>query len=166
VGFDAEVVRRVHSGRSGGISKLSYVPAAIGAYFGYEYPGLEVTVDGVPFPEGAYQVVVANAGVYAGHFSVAPDASIDDGLLDVCLLYGKRRSLLRQGLRALRRRPLAARPTRHSGTGALTVRAKEVVIPGPPSAPVQIDGDPAEGLPLSVRVRPGALRVVVPEARD
>jgi diacylglycerol kinase family enzyme len=161
-GLDADVIRRVHRGRQHGISKLSYVPATLGAFFRYEYPGIEVVIDGTPMPPGPFQVVVANARVYAGYFAVASEAEVDDGLLDVCLLYGGKWSLLRQGLRALRKRPLLARPQRHAGAGAIVLRAREIFIPGPPSAPVEIDGDPAAGLPQTVRVLPGALRVIVP----
>jgi len=162
VGFDADVIRRVHIGRERGISMYTYAPATAGAYLGYGYPGIEVEVDGRAMPPGAFQVVVANAGSYAGYFKVAGRAEIDDGWLDVCLLYGGKWSLLRQALRALRGRPLLARPETHRGPGAVCLRAREVFIPGPPSAPVQIDGDMATGLPRTIRVLPGALRVIVP----
>ena len=163
-GFDAEIVRRVHLGRRHGISKLSYVPAALGAFFTYNFPGIEAVVDGVPAPEGAFMVVVANARTYAGYFQVARDAAIDDGLLDVVLFYGGRRSLVRQALRALGKKPLLARRDRNSGPGTIVLRAEEVLVSGPPGAPVQIDGDTAGPLPQAVKVLPGALRVVVPES--
>jgi YegS/Rv2252/BmrU family lipid kinase len=163
-GFDAEIIRRVHSGRSGGIRKLSYLGAALGSFFGYGYPPLEVVADGVPLPEGAIGAVVANARVYAGYFELAPGAEIDDGRLDVCVFYGSKWSLVRQALRAWRGRPLVARPQRHSGTGAIVLQAREVFIPGPPSAPVQIDGDVAAGLPQTVKVLHRALRVLVPKS--
>jgi YegS/Rv2252/BmrU family lipid kinase len=161
-GFDAEVVRRVHQRREGGISKFSYASASIGAFFRYEFAGIEVVADGKPMPEGAFMVVVANARVYAGHFEVATRAEIDDGLLDVCLYYGSKWSLIGQGMRAFKKRPPRARPDRHRGSGAITVRAREVFIPGPPSVPVQIDGDIAAGLPQTIKVLPGELRVIVP----
>ncbi len=162
-GFDAEVVRRVHRGRRHGISKLSYVPAALGAFWSYAFPGIEVIVDGVPAPRGAHMLVVANGRTYAGYFQVARDAAIDDGLLDVCLLYGGKWSLVRQALRAFGKKALIARPEHHRGTGAVHIRAREVFIPGPPSVPVEIDGDMAGALPQRVRVVPGALKVIVPE---
>ncbi len=162
-GLDAEVIRRVHRNRHHGIRKRSYVPAILSSYFGYGYPGLEVAVDGKAMPPGAFQVVVANARSYAGYFEVAGRAEIDDGLLDVCLLYGGKWSLFRQALRALRKTSLLTRPESHRGSGAICLRAREVFIPGPPSAPVQIDGDMAAGLPQTVRVLPGALKVIAPE---
>jgi diacylglycerol kinase (ATP) len=160
VGFDADIVRRVHRDRRHGIRKFSYVPAALGGYLGYEYPGLEVTVDGKAMPPGAFQLVVANARTYAGYFAVAVDAAIDDGMLDVILLYGGRWSLLRQAVRALGKRAPYLRRDPSSGAGALVMRAREVFVPGPPSAPVQIDGDMAAGLPQTIRVLPGALKVI------
>jgi len=161
-GFDAEVVRRVHRGREGGISKLAYAAATAAALVTYPRPGLEAMADGLPLPAGAFQIVVANARVYGGYFRLAREAAVDDGMLDVCLFYGGRLSLLRQALRAFRKLPLLVRPERHRGAGAITLRAREVFVPGPPSAPTQIDGDIAAGLPQRIRVLPRALRVLVP----
>jgi len=166
VGFDAEVVRRVHRERRHGISKLSYVPATLGALCRYGFPGIEVIVDGVPAPEGAFMVVVANGRTYAGYFQVARDAAVDDGLLDVVLLYGGRWTLTRQAVRALLKMPLLARRDRHSGSGAVLMRGREVFIPGPPSAPVALDGDVAGALPQAIKVLPGALQVIAPEQGD
>jgi YegS/Rv2252/BmrU family lipid kinase len=161
-GIDAEVVRRVHLGRRGGTSKLKYVAAAAGALVGHTLSGIEATVDGVCIPAGAVQLVVCNARLYGGHFVLAPEARLDDGWLDVVLVYGGRGALLGQALRALRRRPLAGRPLQGSGPGAVLLRAREVLVSGPPGVPVEIDGDIAAGLPVRITVQPGRLQVIVP----
>ena len=162
VGFDAEVIRRVHAGRRGGISVLSYVPRALSAFFSYPFPGVDVVVDGVPAPPGATQVVIANARVWGGWFHLAREARIDDGLLDVVLFYGGRFSLTRQVIRAFFKRPMLPRRGRDSGPGAIEMQGHEVFIPGSPAAPFQIDGDMAGSPPLSIKVLPGALKVIAP----
>ena len=75
-------------------------------------------------------------------------------------MYGGKWSLVRQALRAFGKKALVARPERHRGAGAVLLRAKEVFIPGPPSVPVQIDGDTAGSPPQAIRVVPGALKVI------
>ena len=162
VGFDAEVVTRVHASRRRGIHMAAYVPAGLGALFGYTFPPIEVNVDGVAAPAGAVQVVVSNTRTWGGPFVLARDARIDDGWLDVCLFYGGRLSLAVQALRAALKRPLAVRPDRSGASGAVVLRAREVFIPGPPSAPVEMDGDPGPTLPLHLKVLPGAVRVIAP----
>jgi diacylglycerol kinase (ATP) len=166
VGFDAEVVAAVHSSRRGGISLAHYVPAALKACMTYTLPHIEVVIDGVPQPPGAVQVVVGNTRVWGGPMVLAPEARMDDGLLDVCLFYGGRLSLLGQGLRAVMRLPLATRRERLAGSGAILCRAREIFIPGPPSVPVEMDGDPGPPLPLSIKVIPKAVRAIVPRAPE
>ena len=162
VGFDAEVVSTMHATRRGGISLVHYLPAVVRACLSYSFPHIEVVVDGVPQPPGPVQVVIGNTRVWGGPMVLAPEARVDDGLLDVCLFYGSRLSLLGQGVRALLRRPMAGRRNRLSGSGAILCRAREVFIPGPPSVPVEMDGDPGPPLPLAIKVLPGAARVIVP----
>jgi len=161
-GFDAEVVKRVHQKRHGGISMLRYLPAALSTFFSYELRPIEVLVDGQEAPPGAVQLVVCNARTYGGVMYLSADASIDDGLLDVCLFYGSRWSLLRQALRVLTGRQLKVRASRHVGNGVLIIKAREIVISGPPSLPVEIDGDIADNPPHTIKVIPAGLTVIVP----
>ena len=165
VGFDAEVVARVHASRRGGMHIASYLPHVTQAFFSYAFPPVEVVVDGVAAPPGPVQVIVANTRIWGGPLVLAPEARIDDGWLDVCLFYGGRWSLTAQALRALLKRPMAGRKERFSGSGALVLRAREVFIPGPPSAPVEMDGDPGPPLPLSIKVLPKAVQVIVPREK-
>ena len=164
-GFDAAVVAAVHASRRGGIHVASYVPAVLSATVNYRFPGIEVVIDGVPAPPGAVQVVIGNTRVWGGWMVLSRDARIDDGLLDVMLFYGGRASLAGQGMRAFLKRPLAVRRDRFSGNGAIICQAREVLIPGPPSVPVEMDGDPGPPLPLAVRVLPKAVRAIVPRER-
>lgn len=166
VGFDAEVVARVHAARRQGLSQLSYVPAAMGAFFTYGFPGIEVVVDGAAAPPGPVQVVVGNTRTWGGPMVLSQDARIDDGLLDVSLFYGGRGSLTGQALRALMKRPLSKRPDRPGASGVLLFKAREVYVPGPPSAPVEMDGDPGPPLPLHIKVLPRAVEVIVPADAD
>jgi YegS/Rv2252/BmrU family lipid kinase len=161
-GFDAEVVKRVHKKRHGGISMLRYLPAAMATFFSYELRSIEALVDGLEAPPGAVQIVICNARTYGGVMHLSPDATIDDGLLDVCLFYGSRWSLLGQALRVLIGRKLKLRASRHAGNGVLIIKAREIVIAGPPSLPVEIDGDIAANPPHTIKVIRAGLTVIVP----
>lgn len=164
VGFDADVVANVHASRRGGINMMaSYVPAIVKSGLTYAFPAIEVVIDGVAAPPGAVQVVVGNTRTWGGPFVLAPEARMDDGLLDISLFYGGRAALTAQALRAVLKQPMAKR--KDKGSGALHYQAKEVFIPGPPSASVEIDGDPGPPLPLAIKVLPKVLKVVTPEEK-
>lgn len=96
VGFDASVVRRVHERRTGSISYAHYIRPMLSTcwHYGASHP-LRVQVDGEVICERAYYVVVGNTRRYGGPFAVTPNASMDDGLLDVWALGScRRRDLL------------------------------------------------------------------------
>ena len=46
----------------------------------------KVTVDGDAHEFTGYSVAVANSGVFGGGMHLAPDAQLDDGILDVVLI--------------------------------------------------------------------------------
>ena len=46
----------------------------------------EVTIDGERLDYTGYSVAVANSGVFGGGMYLAPDASLEDGKLDVVLI--------------------------------------------------------------------------------
>ena len=89
---------------------------------------------------------------------IAPDALVDDGWLDLCIVGDISR------LTALREMPNLYRGT-HVRNPAVTVhRAREIEISGEGTTRVHLDGEPFGPIPLRVRVAPAALRVAAPEA--
>ena len=102
-------------------------------------------------------VVIANAGTIGGHLDFAPDARMDDGKLDLCILHSF-------GLRDL------VRIIWHSLVGQLPkdrgvsfYQAKSIEITTDPPLDVQVDGEVEDlPLPLVARVVPQALQVRVP----
>ena len=102
-------------------------------------------------------VVVANAGTISGNIEFAPGAKMDDGQMDLVILHQLgARDLIRLGWKAL------FGALKHDR--ALTcVAGKTMLIKSNPPLDTQIDGETVElHPPLKVEVRPGALRVVVP----
>ena len=161
-GFDADVVRRLHSERKGNIHHLSYAKPILDSIRNYDYPLLRVNyADGGDRPgserrsgEGRW-VFVVNLPRYAGGLNIAPGASGSDGLLDVCTF--KEGSLWR-GLMYLSEVMLG----RHQNLPDFTqVQVAEVRVESESSVPYQLDGDPGGELPLVVRSLPGRLRVIV-----
>ncbi|MGQ0633863.1 MAG: diacylglycerol/lipid kinase family protein [Planctomycetaceae bacterium] len=158
VGFDAEVVRRVHEARSGHISHAAYIQPILDSLRTYDYPRLRVWIDDAPRPEEASLVEVVNLPAYALGLPVARSASGHDGRLDL--------RLFEQGSAFQMMRYLCnvALGTHETLPDVKSLAARRVRIESSRRAPVQADGDPAGGTPVEISVLPGAMQVFAPPA--
>ncbi len=115
-----------------------------------------VTIDGESLDFPGYSVAVANSGVFGGGMFLAPDASLEDGKLDVVLIRQQSR------LRYLRGLPRVFNGS-HLKDPAITLhQGCEITFEADRPFTAYADGDPIGDLPLTVQVLPGALRVVAP----
>jgi len=115
-------------------------------------------VDGERHDFRGYTVVVSNSGYYGSGLHVAPRAEVDDGVLDiVCIADTPRRAFLRT-IKLLR--------TGHHVDldNITTLRGRRVEISADRPVPAYGDGEPITDLPVTVTLRPGALRVLAPDA--
>lgn len=107
-----------------------------------------------------YFVDVANNSVYGGGMWIAPEAEIDDGLFDVVAIeeVGKLRFL--SGLRDVLK-------GNHLDKDEVSVfRAPRLQIDASRPFPVYADGDHLTDLPVSLRVLPSALSILVPGSEE
>ena len=68
------------------LGQLVYVYATLRAVRAWRPARWEVVIDGAPRSFTGYSVAVANSGVFGGGMYLAPDAKLDDGLLDVVMI--------------------------------------------------------------------------------
>lgn len=100
-------------------------------------------------------VAVANGRCFGGGLPIAPDASLDDGTLNVVVLGDlSRRALLRHARRFYT-------GTHYDLDGVDTFRGQHITAAPLSDAPVLIDmdGEPMGRLPASFSIRPSALRI-------
>ena len=83
-GFDSDV-QDIANGTRLPLGELVYVYATLRALHGWRHARWEVVVDGEAQEFDGYSVAVANSGVFGGGMYLVPDASLDDGMLDVVL---------------------------------------------------------------------------------
>jgi YegS/Rv2252/BmrU family lipid kinase len=107
-----------------------------------------------------YFVAVANNSVYGGGMWIAPEAEIDDGLFDVVAIgeVGKLRFLW--GLRDV------LKGTHLDKDEVSVFRAPRLQLDASRPFPVYADGDHLTDLPVSLRVLPRALSILVPAGED
>ena len=138
------------------LGQLVYVYATLRAVRAWRPARWEVVIDGVARSFTGYSVAVANSGVFGGGMYLAPEAKLDDGLLDVVMIGD-----------LPKRTYLAALPKVFTGAhvrepGVEMCQAREVAFHADRPFNVQADGDPIADLPATVRVQPGALRIIAP----
>lgn len=166
-GFDADVVRRLHSERTGHIHHLSYAKPILDSIWNYEYPELRVYCDPDPQdadkseadspPISARWVFVGNLPRYAGGLRILPNADGNDGLLDLCTF---KEGSIWNGLRYLSGVIMGQH---QSWEDCTTKRARFLRIESESSeVPFQMDGDPGGVLPVEIRILPGRLTLLVP----
>src|SRR5215204_4117757 len=83
-GFDSDV-QDIANATKLPLGELVYVYATLRALRGWRHARWQVVVDGEAQAFDGYSVAVANSGVFGGGMYLAPEASLDDGLLDVVL---------------------------------------------------------------------------------
>jgi diacylglycerol kinase (ATP) len=84
IGFDASVGKKFARDSRRGM--LSYVRATIHQYISYSPKSYVLKTDNKKVRLKAFLVTFANSGQYGNNAYIAPNAIIDDGLLDLCIL--------------------------------------------------------------------------------
>ena len=134
-----------------------YALALLRALPGWRAAGFEVTLDGGEVRRfTGYSVAAANSRQFGGGMRLAPDASLTDGLLDVVIIEDMTK------LRFLRLTPtvFSGRHLRYREVSVL--RGREVHISATESFTLYADGEAIAELPVTVRVLPAAVRMIVP----
>jgi YegS/Rv2252/BmrU family lipid kinase len=155
-GFDSEANRIANETRLVR-GNLVYAYGALRALAGWKPATFEVKIDGGPARIiRGYSIAAANSKAYGGGMLLAPDASLEDGMLDVVMIGDTSK------LRFLRLLPTVFRGAHVSQPSVQIVRAHEVEISADRPFTAYADGDPIGELPLTVRALPAAIKVLVP----
>jgi len=159
-GFDAKVVAGVSAPLKRRFGRGAYVWRSMIETRRYRPVRYAVEIDGVRHE--AASVIVTRGRLYAGPYVVAPLATLSDPLLHVCLFERWGRSqTLRFGFALL-----TGRLPRAGGYRVISGREVKVSVLSdagePGTQPVQIDGDDALTLPISINVASGAVRLLQP----
>jgi diacylglycerol kinase (ATP) len=86
VGFDAEVNRLANHQKGYFGGTLGYITCVLKALKNFKPFEVEITIDDQTFRERVMMVTVANAPFYGGGMKIAPQAIMDDGILDICIV--------------------------------------------------------------------------------
>lgn len=155
-GFDSLVTDRANRMRWPR-GHLRYNLATIAELANLRLLPFRITLDGNTFDTEATMVSVGNASTYGGGMRIAPDARLDDGLLDVVVVTSANRS------RLLRLFPTVYRGTHVDLDEVSVFRARSVRLDCP-GITAYADGERIGPLPVDIDAVPGAGRVFVPSS--
>jgi YegS/Rv2252/BmrU family lipid kinase len=154
-GFDSDANRIANEARFVR-GRLVYLYAALRALAAWKPATFTLILDGERREFTGYAVAAANSRAYGGGMFIAPEAELDDGLLDVVWTEGSSK------LHFLTNLPKVFEG-RHVENEEVTVaRAAEVTIDADRPFAVYADGDHLADLPATVRLLPRSLSVIAP----
>ena len=84
VGFDAQVAYDFSKKKSRGF--LNYIITSIQTFFGYKGIDCQLFCEEIETQQNAFAITFANASQYGNDAVVAPESSINDGLIDMVIL--------------------------------------------------------------------------------
>lgn len=158
VGLDARIMGRTLPLLKRWLGRTGIFFTVAREFFRYEFPRLEVTVDGQRHE--ATFAVVCHARHYAGDWIIAPDAALDSDEMDVLLFTGRNRwkffSLFRQ---------IQLGKSGHLARGlARIVRGRSVTVRSLETYPVEVhvDGDCVLKTPIVCRAAKETVSILVP----
>lgn len=155
MGFDAHI-SHVFANGSTKRGFVSYFKSSIQEISTYQSKSYHIIVDGVPYDREAFMLSMANSSQYGNNAHVSPTASVQDGLLDVCII--KPFPLWRfpeMGLRMFTK-------TADSSKYVEIIKGKHVHITRSQEGPIHLDGEPqVAGTDIDIEVVFAALKVIV-----
>lgn len=156
-GFDASVGKKFATDSRRGM--LSYVRATIHQYINYSPKSYILKTENKEVKLKAFLVTFANSGQYGNNAYIAPNALIDDGLLDLCILSPfPKTSTLELGLRLFFKNIDQSPYLEVMRIKKATLKRKRGQ-----KITMHIDGDPVKlSRKLKIKVIPEALQIMVP----
>ena len=163
LGFDAQVAHDF--AKQGKRGLMTYIKQCFSNYFSAEPYSFDIVNQGKSFNTDAFFISIANSNQFGNNVTIAPQASLTDGLLDVVIV--KKMSKFRW-LWVIFKQVTNGQVEEYN---ELTVKHREIlyfqtprlIIHNLENAPLHIDGDPAEtAKKFSIQVIPQAFKLIQP----
>jgi len=155
IGFDAHVAQKFSETYIRGM--ISYMKITLNEFRSYKPQTYKITIDGVSMEKHALMIIFANSDQFGFNTRIAPQAKVDDGLLDICVFKKMPAAqLINVGYHLLRGTPAKSGYAEY-------FRGKEITIENIADPLMNIDGEPKIiGSPVKINIKPLALCVIVP----
>jgi len=163
LGFDAQVAHDFAKQKKRGL--ITYIKQSIKNFFAAKPYPFTLFVNDTELSTDAFFISIANSNQFGNNFTIAPRASLQDGLLDIVVVnkMSKLRmvwSVMKQ-LRYGQVRPYEDK--KYHRNEIHYFHTKKLTIQNPTLAPLHIDGDPADTAALfEIEIIEKAFRLIMP----
>jgi diacylglycerol kinase family enzyme len=168
IGFDAQVAHDFAKQPRRGLR--TYIKVSLKHFlrarcYSFQIDLSETDNGGPSFPVEAFFIDIANGNQFGNHVTIAPQASLHDGLLDVVIVKkANRLRLLSAAIgQVLGGYGITTTPVNAGAKKVLYFQTTRLVISNPDAAPLHVDGDPARSAGVfRIEVVPEAIRLIQP----
>jgi diacylglycerol kinase (ATP) len=164
LGFDAKVAHDFAQQPKRGL--LTYVKQVVKNFFSAITYSFELQIGERKVQTDAYFISIANSNQFGNNFTIAPKASLSDGLLDIVIVTNQSKlSVLLQTLKQVRgNNKLQPVTAIDNQKGVIYFQTDKFQISNLSQAPLHIDGDPAETTDiLLIEVKKKCFWLIQPE---
>lgn len=153
VGFDGEVAYNVNHGIrfTGGMA--AYLFGVLKTLVSFKLRPIKLVIDGKTFEYKALMLAVTNSQTYGGGIKITPEARIDDGLFDICVVKDL------PPLKMLSCLPMAVKGTHHRLHNVVMLRGREVYLESGSPLFYHMDGEVFQDTVFHFSILPGSFPV-------
>ena len=164
LGFDAQVAHDFSREKTRGL--MTYTKQTIKNFMDAKPYPFVLHLNGETIKTEAFFISVANSNQFGNHVTIAPKASLTDGLLDIVIAekMNKAKLLMDVGMQLVSGQVDEKMKTAHSHAHVKYFQTTELTIENKENAPLHIDGDPMDTSDkFEIRVYPKAFRLLQPQ---
>ena len=163
IGFDAKVAHEFAQQKKRGLQ--TYIQVSLNNFFKAKPYLFEIILKEKSFKTNAFFISIANSNQFGNNFTIAPKASLSDGLLDIVIVKKMNKFLLPFYVIAqvLGMNALQKMQHRTSEKNIIYFQTDSLTIINTENAPLHIDGDPKETAEkFSIEIIKKAFRLIQP----
>ena len=163
LGFDAKVAHDFAQQPQRGLT--TYITQVVKNFFSAKTFRLGIETGNTKFETNAFFISIANSNQYGNNFTIAPKASLSDGLLDVVIVTKQSKlNVLLNTLSQVRGKiKLLTAEEASEKTGVIYFQTEKILLHNYSNVLLHIDGDPTEtNGELNIQVKKRCFRLIQP----
>ena len=163
LGFDAQVAHDFANDPKRGL--ITYIKKTFTNFLSAKTYPFTLNTGGRQIKTEAFFISIANSNQFGNHFTIAPQASLTDGLLDIVVMTKQNKlSVLFQAMKQVGGyNKLQRLEVINEKASVLYFQTDKIKINNPDGAPMHIDGDPVETeKQLEIQLLPDCFKLIAP----
>jgi diacylglycerol kinase (ATP) len=163
IGFDADVAHEFAKQKIRGLQ--TYLRISTMKFFNSKPYPFEIHAEGGILKTEAYFISIANSNQFGNNFTIAPRASMSDGLLDIVIVKKMNKVILPFSvfLQVAGNNKLIEGIEYVEKKNIIYMQTDKITIKNPSHAPVHIDGEPVDtSTEFEIRIIPNCFKLIQP----